>query len=473
MKISDLKGYKVVESGTGVLPAKEQPQEQGVLSRVGNVVNTAGRNVQEAISGEGQYAGQNPLTRGLEATASAFNAIPQTVNAALPEPARQATAAVGDVVGKGFSVLTNLIGSNPELQKWVQEHPEAASKVMEVAQGASSAGQIAGDILSTKGTADTLQKGVDLTKSAVGRATSKIVDNSASLIKPKKDLEATVGEILQGKPKDIAKGVEALKNIDTAGVKSYKELGSRVDDSISKLSKVVDEELAQDVTKTPLQELTTSLKTKSGNTVSTNYVDTALNHLKELYQSTGDVRGVADIDELTKLAKTEGLTKLEINDIARVYNTEFGAKAFNKVGEPLTSVNAQLYETIRKGVKNKAREGIGGEAAKAADKTISNLYNTKSLVGKNVDAVNKLQQKIAERGVFEKAGYLVSKYADVLSGGTIRGLVGGILPRGAGYKTMNALDLESRLQNNLKIIEKASKASSDAQMTSILSQLDK
>lgn len=472
MKISDLKGYKVVQSGTGATQPQEQPKDT-IGSRVGNVINTAGKNVQEAISGEGQYAGQSPITRGIEATASAFNAVPQTVLAAAPQPVRQASEAVGDVVGTGFKALTDLIGSNEELQKWTQKHPEATNAILEVAKGAQASGQIAGTILSAKGAADSIQKSVDVTKNVAGRATTKLIDNSTALIKPQKDLQATVGEVLQGKPKDISKGVEALKSVDTAGVKTYKELSGRVDDSISKLSKVVDDELSQDVSKTPLQELTTSLKTKSGNVVQTNYVDTALKHLKELYESTGDVRGVADIDELTKLAKTEGLTKLEINDIARVYNTEFGSKAFSKVGEPLTSVNAQLYETIRKGVKGKAREGIGGEAAKAADKTISNLYNTKTLVGKNVDAVNKLQQKIAERGVFEKAGYLVSKYADVLSGGTIRGFVGGILPRGAGYKTMNAIDLESRLQRNLQIIEKASKASSDAQMTSILAQLEK
>ncbi len=79
------------------------------------------------------------------------------------------------------------------------------------------------------------------------------------------------------------------------------------------------------------------------------------------------------------------------------------------------------------------------------------------MIDKNVEAVNKLKQKINERGLIEKAGYLLAKYGDILTGGSIRGFVGGILPRGAGYKVMNALDVEQALRKNLDIVEKALK----------------
>lgn len=449
-----------------------------VTDRLAEVGQGNAGKISDAISGQGQYQGQSALTRGIGATATAFNTVPQAALAMAPEPVRQGAEAVGSAVGDAFKAFTDLIGSNPQLQKFVQDHPDATDKIIGTLQGTADLGAISGNILGAKGATATVGKVADAVSSGAS-ATTKLVGDATSLVKqniksPEKTITGATGEILQGKPADVAKGLEALKAIDTTGVKTYAELGTKVDDTIETLSRTVDDELGQDLTKTKLSDLNTNLKTKSGNTVSTNYVKTSLEHLKELYTKTGEVDKAANIDELIQTANTEGLTKLDINNIARVYNTEFGSKAFSPAtGDALTSVNAQLYENIRKGVKAKAREGIGGDAAKAADETVSALYNTKKLVEKNTEAVNKLQQKISERGIFEKAGYLLSKYADIATGGTIRGLVGGILPRGAGYKTMNALDLEQRLQGNLEIINRASKATTDAEMTKILSELEK
>lgn len=476
MKITDLQDYHVV--ATGLPPAK--PQGGGLQSRLSDVGFKTADTMQSAIQGTGRYAGQSPLTRGIAATAAGFNAVPSGALAMAPEPVRETAKVIGEGVSTGFKALTDLIGSNKQLQEWTQKHPEATSKLLEFSQGTADLGSIAGNILGAEGVSKTVGGAVNAGKIGVN-ATGKLVNNATTVVKgavkdtlkaPEKTLTNTVGEVLQGKPKDIALGVKALKEIDTTDVKTYADLGNKIDDSIKTLSERVDGELLRDTTKTPLSQLETTLKTKSGNTVKTNYVDTALKQMKELYEKTGDVKAAADVDELIATAVKEGLTKKEINDIARVYNTEFGTKAFGKTGEPLTSVNAQLYETVRKGIKGKAREGLGGAEAKAADEVISSLYNTKTLVQKNVEAVNKLQQKIAERGLMEKAGYYVSKYADILTGGTIRGLVGGLLPRGAGYKTLNALDLESRLQKNLEIIKRASEATDEATITKILSELE-
>ena len=138
----------------------------------------------------------------------------------------------------------------------------------------------------------------------------------------------------------------------------------------------------------------------------------------------------------------------------------------------MTSVNAQMYENIRSGLKDVARQGMGGTEAATLDKTISSLYNTRALISKNVEAVNKLNQRIADRGPLEKIGNALAKYADILSGGSIRGLIGGLLPRGAGYKVLNALDLEERLQRNLQIINNALKSNSDAEIIKLIGELD-
>lgn len=175
-----------VTTVSGAPTPQTQPMESTIGSRVSDVISGAGQNVNQAISGEGQYAGQSPITRGLEATASAFNAVPQTIMAVAPEPVRKASEYVGDKLGQGFKALTDLIGSNKALQQWTQDHPEATNKIMEVAQGGVSAGQIAGTILGADKTATNIQKGVDLTK--------KIASNSSEAfgtLRPTKEQVAT------------------------------------------------------------------------------------------------------------------------------------------------------------------------------------------------------------------------------------------------------------------------------------------
>ena len=317
----------------------------------------------------------------------------------------------------------------------------------------------------------TVEAGVQLGKDLYASsrsATNKIISKVAT---PKPTTVEAVGEVLQGTTKDVKLGLKALSVLDTTNVKTYSELNKTILNKISDLSVKVDTDLAVDTTKRTLKELTVKATTTGGKVVRYNPVERALSHLKELYTSIGDDLAAKNIDELIATAKREGLTNLEINDIARVYGQEFGTKAFNKMDVPLTSVNAQLYENTRKSLKDLARQGIKGAEAKAADEAMSSLYRVQTLVKKNLEAVNKLQQKIRERGLLEKVGYNVVKYADVLTGGTLRSIMGGLLPRGVGYKVMNAIDIEKQLNSNLKIIQEALKSKSDAEVIRILGQL--
>lgn len=467
--------------------------EPELAERFAKIGTTAAENIKDQIQGTGEFEGQSNIRRSVGATATAFNVVPQAVTELLPSPIRKGIESVGDVISSGFKKLTDFIGSSPTLQRFVQENPDVTKALEDVTGTLASAGVIAGDILAVEGARAGVQKTADLsTKVAtkVGEtvartaddisagiaqarpATMELMERSKSIIKPKSTPTEAVGEILQGGTKDVAKGVQAFDAIDTTGVKTYAELAQRLDDNIGMLSRKVDDVLAQDPTPIPLSQLTTKTTTEGGRVVSRNYVETSLSHLKELYQKTADDAALANLDDLIEKANTTGLTRLEVNDISRLYNIEFGSKAFNKMGDPLTSVNAQMYENIRGGLKDVARQGMGGTEAAATDKIISSLYNTKSLVDKNVEAVNKLTQKIAERGLVEKFGYTLSKYADILTGGSIRGFIGGILPRGAGYKVMNALDLEQRLADNLEIIRKAIESGSDEAIGSAIKQLD-
>ena len=329
----------------------------------------------------------------------------------------------------------------------------------------SITGKVVGGVTQT--VKPVVQDVIDLSK----RSTGKIIEK----LKPPVPtaLEAT-GKVLQGTTEDIVPGVKALSTLDTTGVTTFNELNSKIGQQIAKLAEKVNADLGTDPTRKLLKDLVVSAKSKVGTIVKTNPVQIALKDLNELYTKIGDKVEATNIKELIANATKNGLTRQEVNDIAKVYGREFGSKAFSKItGEALTSVNAQAYENTRKMLKAIARNGIKGAEAKKADLLISALYDTQTLVEKSVEAVNKLQQKINERGLMEKVGHAVAKYGDVLTGGSIRGFMGGLLPRGAGYKVMNALDIEQALQKNLKVIQDAIKSGSDEEIVKILKGFQK
>jgi hypothetical protein len=200
-----------------------------------------------------------------------------------------------------------------------------------------------------------------------------------------------------------------------------------------------------------MDELATVQKTKGGIPVTNNYIQTSIGHLKELYTKTDDLVNAGNMDELLARVQTEGLTKKEVNDIARTYNVEFGNKAFGPMDTPLTSVNAQTYRNVQQGLKEVARRGLS-DAAKELDSTISSLYNTKRLIDQNARAATLLRQKFDQRGIVEKLGRHIVSAMDLATGGLLKGMTKALLPRSVGYKIMNAVDLEEKLARNLKII---------------------
>lgn len=479
----------LIKLRTGYVPQQPTTQpskEPGFLERAGAEINTAGARVNQAITGQGEFEGRTAVRRGVEAAGEAAGGVLNVASQALPSPVRTGLEKVGEAAGSVINFLGEKIGNVPAIQSWVQNNPEAAKALEEVAGTAAGLGRVSGTILAAQGAATGLQKTANAAQAGAQKvsqaasnaldaarpATKALYDRSSQLIKPQPTPQKALGEVLQSKKPVGPREMEALKQVDTTNVKSFADLESKVNESIGKLSGQVDDYLGQDRTPIPMNRLVTKTTSGSGKVIERNFVQTALDHLKELYAKTADDIGAADVDDLISKANTNGLTRLEVNDISRLYNGEFGSKAFSKMGDPLTSVNAQAYENIRSGLKGVARQGMGGAEAAATDKVISSLYNVKTLVTKNREAAQRLQQKIAERGLLEKVGHAVAKYGDIATGGSIRGFVGGLLPRGAGYKVMNALDLEQRLSNNLKIIKKALESGDDAALINAAKQLE-
>lgn len=263
----------------------------------------------------------------------------------------------------------------------------------------------------------------------------------------------TTGKIVQSTSEDIAKAQRALRNVDTQGVKTYDDLSNAINNKISPLANEVDDIYRSVDGVHTLDDLGTTIRSGK-RTATQNYVEEALDGLTEMYQKTGDTQSMLQIQSLKDKALTEGLTPLEINDIAKIYGSEFGEKAFSKrTGEALTSVNAQRYENVRKGVKDTARSFLPNDAAKTLDHEVSDLIRTRELSQKMGEKVQNLMNKVDKRGIGEQIGRTLGKIIDLSTFGGFRGFMTAFVPSNAGLKSMNSLAIQKNLAKNLQLLD--------------------
>ncbi len=408
------------------------------------------RNKNVAQSKADVNSGKQSLASGLyqsvgQAAGLAGDALyAEPLKAILPQP-------VKDVAKTGLADVLQTPQAQQLIQAWKgfeQAHPELASNI-------KATGNIA-SILPVGAVEGVGAKGVSLAAklgektAAIARPVDALAENAAK--KSFEDVNKLTGAIVQGKTSDIAKAKKALTDIDISGVKSYGDLQKALDTKITSLSATLDRTLEQNTVPAKLDQLSSTIKVGDAE-IKHNYVEDALNQLKELYEKTNDPAGVEKVAQLRAKAQDTGLTIKEINDLARIHGSEFSSKAFSRAGEPLTSVNAQSLENTRTGLKEKARELFGNPTFKEADSQLSSLIRTRDLTQKMNENVNKLKQKIKERNLGEKVGYLVGNLLNTFSGGLLKGAVQSVIPRGQGFKVLNALDLEKALNKNLKKVQ--------------------
>lgn len=253
------------------------------------------------------------------------------------------------------------------------------------------------------------------------------------------------GEIIQG-PKELQDvGRKALTKLDTSKVRTYDDLADVIRKKIGENSSVVDDALDANPNKYTLEQLAKSTKVGE-KIVKASPVDDALTHLEEFYDSSKDY---VNAERIRQLREVGTLSAKEVNEIAREYSTNFSKKAFSKLGEPLTSVNARAMENTRSGVKEIARSLVDGDGAKMADKDTSQLYKVLTFAETNAEKANTLRQKLTDRGLLEKAGDWLGHAADKVTGGSVRSFVTSFFPRGMGLKPTNFVELENALGKNL------------------------
>ncbi len=129
------------------LPQPPQPPADTISSRASNDIQTAGKNVNEAISGTGQYQGQGVIRRATGAVSEAASAPLKVASEVLPKPVRAGIGEVGKIAGDIVGWLGDKIGSTQLAQDFVTKHPEAAKTLEEIAGTSANLGNTAGNIL--------------------------------------------------------------------------------------------------------------------------------------------------------------------------------------------------------------------------------------------------------------------------------------------------------------------------------------
>jgi hypothetical protein len=172
----------------------EKIKGSGTVQRLSDVGNAAGEDISNAIQGEGEFQGQSPLARGVQAVATASSVPVQGAVALAPKPVRQGIEKVGQIVGEGFKMLTDKIAGT-ELFKGaagnlivntdgtVDFQPNDLSSVEEPLKVASGGGEISGNVLGAQGTVSTLNKGVQFYDTAL-QASKRRIDDAAAELAP-------------------------------------------------------------------------------------------------------------------------------------------------------------------------------------------------------------------------------------------------------------------------------------------------
>lgn len=458
-----------------VSPTLTEKLTSGVTERIGQIGETVRAGAEKVIGASTTAESALELAKAtgrgtLDVAGAILSPITSVLETSL-EGYGKTFPGVKDVLQKGIEIggesLATVLDKIPGYSEYIRNYPEAEKDFERILNAIALKGLVKPGATAVKAVKEKVTGFVDELPPP-----GDLIKRGKQLIEPIKTPEKALGEITQGKLRETKPVKNALEDLSSKGklegVETFENLQGKIKEEIPELARGVDSELAKDTGVYKPAELLIEGKTKGGQIVKTDYVNRALRDLAELYKTTGDAVSEGNIKEIITKAEETGLTRQEVNNISRTYGQEFSEKAFSKVGDPLTSVNAQAFENTRTGLKQVARKGLGGTEAQALDAKLSDYYDTQRLIQKNVEAVNKLRQRIQERGLIEKVGYTLAKYADLLSGGSIRGFVGGLLPRGAGYKVMNALDIESALRKNLDVIEKALKENTDAGLVKIL-----
>lgn len=244
----------------------------------------------------------------------------------------------------------------------------------------------------------------------------------------------------------------ALSQVDTKWVKTYKDLGWRINNKQTEIAKQVDEVLSKDNTKYSwvwTKEVDLPDWKKTPNVIKP--IETGLNDLEKLYTKIWDDEWIAIVNFWKNKLATEWLTKKEMNDISRMYGNEFSSKAFKEDWTLKFSDVWEWFANNRDNMKEYVRSLMPDDTTKQLDRTYHELADTKFLVNRMASKVESIQQKIRDKSLFQKIWWGLWDLIDILSWGSIKALLGKLIKWWTEF--MDAADLEKQLPKMLSKLD--------------------
>lgn len=307
---------------------------------------------------------------------------------------------------------------------------------------------------------ETLKQATKQADELIGAGKTALKDLEAknaakNLTKNTNEAKDTAGRIIQWDIGSQSEAVNALKQVDTKWVKTYKDLSSKIDARKTTIAKQVDEILGKE---TKTYNGTTSKKVDmpdgSYRTLWQTPIQDWIDDLKALYEKLGDQENLLKMKYWENKLMWEGLTVKEMNDLAKLHGMEFRNKAFNKDWSPKFSDIGVKFEENRKNMKEYVRDLLPDDTTKNLDRAYHELVDTQYYVDKMAESVNKLTQKLKNKSLFEKIWGWIGGIVNSLTGGWIKSFVSKFLPSGAaGNAFNNALDMEKELPKLLNRLD--------------------
>jgi hypothetical protein len=332
--------------------------------------------------------------------------------------------------------------------------------------------------------AEGITDAVEVTSDAIAKVPGKIDEvmeprRQAKIEQRKAEADDAVKRIIQPTGKTTAERASQLEaskrvlsEVDANDIPDYQSGKEVFDERIKTIAENQDAHMAQFTEKYKPDQLGTYTKV-GDETVATNPVQDALDGLENAYTLSGDAVEATKIKQLRAKMESEGLTVSEINKIARDYNIEFKNKAFDKMGNPKAGFNAENYESVRKGVKQVARDRMPDDISKELDAKLSDTYEVRSLFDRLAVEVDKLGAKANEPGMLARVAGGAVELTDILSGRLLGGVLrtlaskSGILQKGR----VSFADLEKELQSNIKKFQKANSTNDPQKFSEYLSEI--
>ena len=323
---------KYGDGGAWAAETSGKTQEPSLFGRITNTLKAAAdkeADIFRSPTSPGQI-----VPRAFEAVATAFNTIPKAGYDVLPKPARQGLDYVGGKIADGFNWFNENAGKNPFnpsgshaliddplYQKFANSN--AGQNTATVAGTLSSAGQIAGDILTANQVAKGAQKAVDLTK----QGAQKVATTAKQTASNTYDAAAQAGSDLRNRTQLLIAKKNVNPQLEASSRRLFLDGTKRLDDPIT----TYDKYLAQSkkaITDTKIDPAIAEVGTKMGD---------AFNQVIKQRSAVGKILG----EEL----KSNGKVKINITDPKTALLTELkdSGLSYNPKTKSLTSFQGSKF----------------------------------------------------------------------------------------------------------------------------------